>query len=260
MDTWGEAAAYAGVSCIFSHAPCMNAFEVLDETCYRVTVRAIGRAIETCGILGIPRIVVHASYSPHFTTLDFYRENQRFYRDLLKIAERYGIMILTENMTDSNLYVPLDTGRELREFVDQIDHPLFAACWDTAHANLSTKAKADGQYKCIIDIGEKLKGVHIADNFGDGAHHHTWPFAGTINFDSVMQGLLDVNYDGVFNFEASYTLLHHQNLPYARKPWVHNGKTIKTLLDPSMQLKKKAVELLYETGKYLLEAYDCFEP
>ena len=49
-----------------------------------------------------------------------------------------------------------------------------------------------------MDIGDKLKGLHISDNFGD-SHHHSWPFAGIINFDSVMQGLVDVNYDGIIN-------------------------------------------------------------
>lgn len=75
-----------------------------------------------------------------------------------------------------------------------------------------------------------------------------------------MQGLIDVNYDGYFTFEASYTLLHQNNIPYHRKPWEHNGKIITTLQSPSLELKKKAVDLLYETGKYILETYHCFEP
>ena len=50
------------------------------------------------------------------------------------------------------------------------------------------------------------------------------------------QGLLDVQYDGYFTFEASYTLL-----------------------SPSLELKKQAVDLLYEVGKYILETYQCFE-
>ena len=74
-----------------------------------------------------------------------------------------------------------------------------------------------------------------------------------------MQGLLDVNYDGFFTFEASYTLLHHSNPPYGKKPWVHNGKEQRLLLDPSLDLKKKAVELLYETGKYILSTYNCLD-
>jgi sugar phosphate isomerase/epimerase len=103
-----------------------------------------------------------------------------------------------------------------------------------------------------------LKGLHISDNFGD-VHHHSWPFAGVVNFDSVMQGLLDVSYDGFFTFEASYTLLHQNNLPYHREPWEYKGEEVTTLLNPSVELKKKAVDLLYETGKYMLESYHCFE-
>jgi hypothetical protein len=74
-----------------------------------------------------------------------------------------------------------------------------------------------------------------------------------------MQGLLDVNYDGYCTFEASYTLLHHNNPPHGRGAWNHNGETVRKLLDPSIELKKKAVDLLYETGKYILETYECYE-
>ena len=74
-----------------------------------------------------------------------------------------------------------------------------------------------------------------------------------------MQGLLDVNYDGYFTFEASYTLLHQENLPYRREAWEHGGKTVDRLLNPSIPLKQKAVDLLYETGKYILESYGVYE-
>ena len=150
------------------------------------------------------------------------------------------------------------TGKQLREFIDYVDHPLLAACWDTAHGNIAKTARELGQYENIVAIGDRVKGMHISDNFGD-THHHTWPFAGVINFDSVVQGLLDVNYDGFFTFEASYTLRHQMNMPCRRKEWEHNGETVTRLLNPSMDLKKKAVSLLYDTGKYILETYDCFE-
>ena len=74
-----------------------------------------------------------------------------------------------------------------------------------------------------------------------------------------MQGLLDVNYDGYFTFEASYTILHQNNMPYRRKAWENNGETVTKLVNPSLELKQKAVDLLFETGKYILETYDCFE-
>ena len=77
--------------------------------------------------------------------------------------------------------------------------------------------------------------------------------------DEIMQGIIDVKYDGYFNFEASYTLLHSRNIPYNRRPFEHNGETVRTLLNPTIELKKKAVDLLYEIGAHILKTYDCYE-
>lgn len=258
VDAWGEAAADAGVSFLASHSPCVNAYSKMDEETYQVALRAIRRSIEACHILGIPSTVVHACANVDMSYWDFWKLNKRFYSDLFDLMEKYNVMVLTENMHEF-AYFHLSTGKEMREFIDYVDHPLFAACWDTAHGNLNRKARERGQYQCIVDIGDKLKGLHISDNFGDGPHHHSWPFAGIINFDSVLQGLLDVGYDGPFTFEASYTLLHAVNLPYRRKAWEHNGETVTKLQSPSIELKKQAIDLLYETGKYMLQAYDCYE-
>lgn len=260
-EEWGNAAAEAGVSPVVSHAPCLHtpvlrALEDPEDETYRRNVRAIRRSLEVCHRLGIPRIVVHACPSPEFTPEEFYRYNRMFYGEFFDLMERYDLTVMTENWDNSaSLF---STGRELREFLDRMDHPLLAACWDTAHGNIDPTARELGQYRNITELGDKLKGMHISDNFGD-SHHHSWPFAGIINFDSVMQGLLDVDYDGFFTFEASYTLLHQNNMPYRRKPWEHDGQQVTKLLNPTLELKRKAVELLYETGKYILQTYNCFE-
>ena len=257
----GEAAADANVTFVLAHAPCFHnaILPALDDPTneeYRRNVRGIRRSIEVCHALGIPRIVIHACASGELNKETFYRYNQMFYREFFDLAEKYNVMILTENWdNDASLFA---TGAEMREFIEFVDHPLLGACWDTAHGNLAKGAKALGQYQNITALGGRLHGLHISDNFGD-VHHHSWPFAGIINFDAVMQGLLDVNYDGYFNFEASYSLLHHRNLPYHRKPFVHNGETVTRLLDPSLALKQKATDLLYDVGQYSLETYGCYE-
>ncbi len=260
-DEWGNAAAQAGVSFAVSHAPCLhtpclNVFSNPNDETYRTNIRAIRRSIEICHLLGIARIVVHACPHDSFTEEDFYRYNTKFYREFFDLMEKYNITVMTENWDNAN--TKFTTGAEIRRFLDYVDHPLLAACWDTAHSNIVTRRPLEGQYQHIVDLGDKLKGLHISDNFGD-AHHHSWPFAGIINFDAIMQGLLDVNYDGFFTFEASYTLLHSQNIPYHRKPWQHGDNTVTTLLDPPLHLKQKAVDLLYDIGKYILETYNCFE-
>ena len=255
-DDWGEAAARAGVSFVVSHAPCLHNAVINDEALYQKNLRAICRSIEICHILHIPRIVVHACVDPDFSKQDFYAYNEKFYREILNTAEKHDITVMTENW-DTNRY-HFSTGREIRDFIDFMDHPLLAACWDTAHGNIDPVARELGQYDNILAIGDKLKGMHISDNFGD-CHHHSWPFAGIINFDSVMQGLLDVNYDGYFTFEASYTLLHPKNPPHSRKSFEYKGEMAEKLLVPSIELKKQAIDLLYEVGKHILTTYECFE-
>ena len=255
-DEWGNAAAKAGVCFAVSHAPCLHTPILNDEDTYRANVRAIRRSMEICHVLGIKRHVVHACASTALSEEEFYRYNTRFYRDLLDLAERYDLTLMTENWDHAATH--FSTGRQLRDFIDYVGHPLLAACWDTAHGNIDPIARSIGQYQNIIDLGDRLKGVHISDNFGD-SHHHSWPFAGIINFDAIMQGLLDVGYDGFFTFEASYTLLHHNNIPYHREPWEHNGASVTRLLDPSLPLKVKSVDLLYDIGKYILESYGCAE-
>ena len=256
-----SAADRAGVQYVISHAPCLHnaipaAMENPDDETYRANIRAIRRSIEVCHALDIPHIVIHACTHPDFTPETFYQYNKMFYGAFFDLAEQYGITILTENWSEDETF--FSTGKQMRDFIDAVDHPWLAACWDTAHGNISPNARAIGQYQNIVALGNKLKGLHVSDNFGD-AHHHSWPFAGIINFDAVMQGLMDVGYDGYFNFEASYTLLHHRNLPYRRKPWEHEGREVTSLLDPSLKLKQKAVDLLFDVGQYILEAYDCFE-
>jgi sugar phosphate isomerase/epimerase len=256
-----DAADYAEVTYVISHAPCLHfaipeALVDSHNVQYRKNVRAIRRSIEVCHALNIPRIVIHACVDPEFDEETFYRYNKMFYEEFFDLAEKYNVMILTENWdNDASLF---STGEKMRKFLDYINHPLLCACWDTAHGNIAKGAREIGQYENIIALGDKLKGLHISDNFGD-VHHHSWPFAGIINFDQVMQGLIDVGFDWYFNFEASYTLLHHRNMPYNRKNWEHEGRTVEKLLDPPIHIKQKAVDLLYDVGEHILKTYGVFE-
>lgn len=256
-DELDNARSYANVEYVFAHAPVVNPFAELNEIHYTSILNHIKNSIEVCHILGVNRIVVHAGSNTEFDYQKFYDANKKFYHNLLPIAEKYNIMILTENMHPRPT-IEFSTGLEMREFLDDMSHPLLAACWDTAHANLNPNAKEIGEYNNIIALGNKLKGLHISDNYGRG-HQHSWPFSGNINFDEVMQGLIDIKYDGYFNFEASYTLLHQKNPSGARSNFKHNGQPVTKLSNPTLELKKKAIELLYEIGKHILTTYDSFE-
>jgi len=255
-DLFAKEAENADVTYVMAHAPCLYALKSRDtEETYKNTILCIRRSIQVCHELNIPRIVIHSCPEPTYSVDKVYHENKVFYEEFLDLAEKHNIMLLTENWDDDNTHFSL--GQQMREFIDYVDHPLLVACWDSAHGHISPTARELGQYENIMALGDKLKGLHISDNFGN-MHQHSWPYSGTINFDQIMQGLLDVKYDGYFTYEACYTLLHHTHF-YKRKPWEYHGETVAKALDPSIKLMQSAVDLLYDIGEYMLRQYDCFE-
>ena len=252
------AAAEAGVDYVVAHAPLLNPYEGEDENGYSVAMRGLIRSMNAAARLGIPRIVVHAGTNRSFSKEEFWKKNDYFFRDLLDATEDSGVMVLIENMHDKDCY-DFTFGREMCDFINKIGNKRLGACFDTAHCALNESARSVGQYENMVALGENLRGLHVSDVLLGCGHQHSWPFAGVINFDEVMSALCEVKYDGYFNFEASYTLLHHNNQPQKRKPWQRGDKLVTRLLDPSLELKRKAVDLLYDIGEYILESYDLFE-
>ena len=103
---------------------------------------------------------------------------------------------------------------------------------------------------------DHLRALHIQDNYGKYDEHFA-PFMGTINMDAIIQGLLEANYQGFFTFESGNILMAAGSVPHARYTFMGNMPS--RLMSPSLKLKRKAVALMYEIGKYMLEQYNCFE-
>lgn len=249
----GEAAAKIGVVFCQAHSPDGEHF-VLGEARDNL-LTATKRTIEACAMLGIKNTVVHAAGSPAFTPCEFMKRNRDFYSELFDTMEKFEVNVLVENSCEGNSpHYYLRTGAEIKEFIEFVNHPLLHACWDTGHAHM----RHMDQYESIITLGSELRAVHIQDNYGD-CDSHTAPFFGTCNFDQVIQGLKNAGYKGAFTFEGGNLMRDHDEWPNIRKPWEHAGKTVTTLLDVPLHIKKQAVALMYETGKYMLEQYGCFE-
>lgn len=235
------------------------AFKLESEGCdYETIVEGARRDIRACDRLGIPDCVVHPMYRSDMNAREMYRFNRQFYLDILSGVKGTDVHVLIENSADSEQHSNLfATGRDMRDFLEYMDHPMMGACWDTSHGNLNHPPRND-QYANLTALGSKLRALHVADNFGVGhGHHHTFPLAGVINFDSILCALVDIGYQGVFNFEASYTLRQPKMAPMWRNEWKPpEGRTPETrLMSPSPALKLKAIELLYEIGKYMLDQY-----
>lgn len=240
----GEASLKTNTRIILAHAPAevMNYRENRD-----MYIRAVNRTIEGCALLGISDLVVHPAWSLEFDKECLFSENRLFYKLIMPAAEKFGINILAENNYYSNGL--LNNGRDMLELLDVIGHPLLYVCWDTGHARL---VKAD-QYESITLLGEKLRAVHIHDNEGYW-DRHTSPFFGDINFDPIIQALIDIDYKGYFNLECEWILK-----PGGREQWVYHGKPVDRLGVPPKHIYQMAVRLLYEIGVYMLSAYDVYE-
>ena len=244
-------AAKCGFDFCQAHAPSGCFFK--DEEKRKRSLLATKRSIEACAMLGIPHIVVHAEAlgSSVFTKLfgrkKFLEKNKEFFRIIAEDAERYGVDVLAENSSD--LWNPgyfLNTGKDIRRFVEEVGSSRVFVCWDTGHAN----CQGADQYKEITAVGNKLRAIHAQDNYGNG-DSHVMPMVGTINWDQVMRGLKDIGYRGDFTFEGSNTLRRANCWPNYRRD-VKEGDLLKT---PPLHAQQKQLAVMYEVGKWMLESY-----
>ena len=85
----------AGLTPIMAHAPC--AFP-LPEASRAPFLAATIRTIESCGIMGIPQIVIHPDAWKGMSHDEFLSVNREFYRALIPAAETHNVSILIENI------------------------------------------------------------------------------------------------------------------------------------------------------------------
>lgn len=239
-----------GLQFVQSHA--YNGNCLGGEEKYKEALEKTIRCIEICGELGIPNTVVHSGYNNAVTDKDeWFEKNRAFYRELIPIMEATGVEVLCENTTKVNMpgcYFIIN-GKETREFVEFVDHPLFAACWDTGHAN-----DEGPQYNEILALGETMHAIHFNDNRGQ-KDEHLIPYMGTMNIDEIMHALIDVGFKGPLTFESTSAL--HKSRYWLAKRREYDGDT--RLLEPTLAMQKKAEALLYTVGEHILTAYGMFE-
>lgn len=235
-----------GVKYVQAHSPNGT---LLTKDREESEIFAAKRSLEICRALGIDRVVIHGAWTGKPSSKEsFYALNKRFYEAILPTAEETGVMILTENTSHASLgeggcYIY--SGKDMTEFVEYIDHPLLQVVWDTGHGNTE-----GSQYENILAVGKHLKGLHVHDNNGK-ADQHVMPYMGVLNLDQVMNGLLEIGYDGYFTFEA----LNALRPASGRQRFERDTR----LASPTLEMLLDMERLMYHVGKHALSAYNCFE-
>ena len=243
FDEIGCAADVLGIKLVQAHSPMGKPLED-DGSFLSDTLRCV----DACGTWGIKNLVVHSGYRRGLSPEQTFEENKAFFTPLLDRAEKYGVNILVENfnkMCIEGLYW-IDNAPDLLRMIECVDHPLFHAVWDVGHANMQEMP----QDEAMRLLGEHIFALHIQDNMGDKDSHLT-PFLGTLNLDSVMNGLLDIGYDGYFTFEVGCIFL-----PSSKRKRYDKDTRLETA---PIELRDAYEHYLYELGKCILEKYNCFE-
>ena len=216
--------------------------------------RATIRSIEICQLLGIPNTVVHNGLSKGISREEWFERNRDFYATLLPTAERCGVNVLCENSTKANMKDSyfINSGKDMRAFIDYVGHPLVHGCWDTGHANCE-----GSQYDEIMALGQELYAIHYNDNHGI-KDDHVAPFLGRLNHDEVMQALLDVGYTGYFTLECCSSLIQYNQWTGKRRRFREEDAT-QRLREPQLFMQRHMEAMMYETARWMLETYGIFE-
>ena len=257
-DNWREwaegilrAGDEAGVDFVQAHGSdgCIDTGEERDRR-----IEVLKRELHVCKMLGIPNIVVHGVWRRGAGREEFMEANVRFYAALLPTAEETGVCVCTENTCRQNLpeYYIFE-GSDFNELRERLaKHPLFGCCWDVGHANCHPV----DQYKCIMELGDGLKAVHIHDtNFGVDAH--MIPFQGSVSYAAVINGLLDVGFKGYFTLE-SVTIPVSAGFS-RRKPFKAKGHDFERLTTLPLEFKLRSEKFMLDVARYMLTTYDCLE-
>jgi len=234
-----------GVRLVQAHAPFFSF--IFDGDITKLIEDTI-KCIKACAEWGIPNLVVHTGYQRNISKEETFQKNKDFFLPILEAGMQYGVKILAENfnkMEFEDIYW-IDNADEIKEFIDFVDHPNLYVLWDAGHANLQKMTQQEELKK----LGDAVLGLHIHDNYGDFDNHMA-PFFGTMSMDSLMQGLAEIGYKGYFTFESENIFLSHEH----RRINVDKPRILKAPLE----LRIKAEVLLYDIGKEVLKAYDCFE-
>ncbi|MDD4688415.1 MAG: sugar phosphate isomerase/epimerase [Eubacteriales bacterium] len=189
-----------------AHAP-FPSHKPNDEDYNKVIVPYIQKSIEVAGILGAEIVVVHPT---HFINHDK-EAILEFYRSLQPYCKDYGVKVALENMfgrdkkRDYIVENVCSNPNQLCEFADELDSRYFTVCLDIGHCGLV------GQDPCefIRELGhDRLKALHVHDNnFKEDMH--IWPYSSLQDWDGITAALKEINYSGVFTFEADHSMEHY---------------------------------------------------
>ena len=118
---------------------------------------------------------------------------------LAPAAEERGVVIAVENVGNRFLLSPL----EMRDFIDQVDHPYVQVYFDVGNAYLLRSAPPE---QWIRILGNRIRRLHLKDGLAVGRMMvRVMLLTGEVDWRAVMCACKEIGYDGYMTAEvASY--------------------------------------------------------
>jgi len=186
------------------HAPFSASIDLADA---RQAVRERGlkimsQSLDYCAELEIPLVIMHPGGVKGWKSKSEYTKikalNYDAFSRLAEQAARHHITIALENMGETKTKrMYCSHGHELLDFIRSIDSPFLKICLDTSHANLIRNFNIAGFIEAAQD---QLAATHISDNLGTN-DDHLLPYAGTIDWQPIINSLRKIKYKGLLNLE-----------------------------------------------------------
>jgi sugar phosphate isomerase/epimerase len=236
VDAIRNEAEKLGIEFVQSHAPYRGALdrELLSTPEGTRFFRDMSlRAIEITKMLGGKWVVMHPGTDFTCETGDYeaqIRYNQELYAEELELSAKLGVGLAFENMCDAGQRRRFGvTSKELIELMAACDSPYVGICWDVGHAHRTM----DNQIPSILQLGDRIKVLHIDDNLGKD-DLHILPFTGSIPWDDVMHAL----YMGGCKADLIFEIGTCNGMPD--------------------NLKNEVASLCYKIGEHLVSLYKKF--
>lgn len=183
-----------------------------DET----TLALVHRSLESAAMLGIHHAAVHPSSKTQNGAIcrETLTENKNYFKALASLAKQYDIHIDIENMwgkTKDGVRRYAVLPDELASLVDAVDRENVGICWDTMHGSI----EGLDQGAALRVLGNRVTATHISDENG-ADFIHTLPYTGRCQWGEIMQALVDIHYEGNFNYELQHFLWEVPETEFSR--------------------------------------------
>lgn len=123
--------------------------------------------------------------------------NLDFFRELVKVAKKYGVIICLENMPMLNFSI--STPEEILGLIEEINDDNLQMCLDVGHVNVFKELNL---YEEVIRIKKRLRVLHVHDNM-IARDLHLLPTFGNVDWKGFAKGLKEIGFNGSFSIETT---------------------------------------------------------